>query len=72
MQSAVWLVLLVEDKGWLSYMSCELAGIPAGVWPCGTIMLLAELYISESKCQVYGSVHGLLHEHPMNTASISK
>ncbi len=64
MQSAVWLVLLVEDKGWLSYMSCELAGILAGVWPCGTI--------SESKSQVYGSVHGLLHEHPMNTASISK
>ncbi len=53
-------------------MSCELAGILAGVWPCGTIMLLAELYISESKSQVYGNVHGLLHEHPMNTASISK
>ena len=32
-------------------------GILAGIWPCGIITLLNELYISESKSQVYGAIH---------------
>ena len=33
------------------------SGILAGIWPCATITLLAELFTSESKAQVYGPVH---------------
>lgn len=29
-------------------------GILAGIWPCGIITLISELFISESKTQVYG------------------
>ena len=39
-------------------------GILAGVCPCGVIVLLSELYGSESKLQVYGCVHNHLKCHP--------
>ena len=32
-------------------------GILAGLRPCGMIVLLTELFRSESKAQVYGSLH---------------
>lgn len=33
-------------------LNCCAAGILAGIWPCG---IISELYISESKSQVYGN-----------------
>ncbi len=47
-------------------------GILAGVWPCGTITVLSELFLSEGKGQVYGTIHGLLQEHQENTTQLSK
>lgn len=47
-------------------------GILAGIWPCGTITLLTELFVSESKAQVYGAVHDFLRSNPGSTADISK
>ena len=37
------------------------AGIVAGVWPCGIITFLGEIFGSESKSQVYGLLHAFLH-----------
>ena len=45
----------------------SISGILAGVWPCGVITLLSELFISESKSQVYGHLHSFLQSAP-NTA----
>ena len=33
--------------------------ILAGVWPCGVIVFIAELFVTESKAQVYGILHNL-------------
>ena len=38
-------------------------GILMGAWPCGKIVMLGELYGSESLSQVYGQVHTLLQEN---------
>ena len=43
-----------------------------GAWPCGTIVLLNELFGTESKSQVYGSIHTLLAENEKNTGGIGK
>ena len=43
-----------------------------GAWPCGTIVLLIELFGTESKSQVYGSIHTLLAENEKNTGGIGK
>jgi hypothetical protein len=47
-----------------------LTGILAGIWPCGTICLLSELFGSESKQQVYAMLHTFLCEN--KTADLSK
>lgn len=44
-------------------------GILAGIWPCGVITLLEELYLAESKSQVYGSLHNHIQR---NSESLSK
>lgn len=49
-----------------------LTGVLGGVWPCGIITLLDELYIAESKSQVYGSIHNLLWSNPSHTENISR
>ena len=36
-------------------------GLLAGIWPCGIITLIEELYKSESKAQVYGCLHGFIY-----------
>ena len=46
--------------------------ILAGIWPCGTITLLTELFVTESKAQVYGAVHDFLDSNPGSTADISE
>lgn len=47
-------------------------GILAGLWPCGTISLLCELFIAESKAQVYGHLHSALQEAPGTRDNLSK
>jgi len=39
-------------------------GILAGLRPCGVIVLLCELFTSESKSQVYAQLHEFLINHP--------
>jgi hypothetical protein len=47
-------------------------GILAGAWPCGTIALVAELFGSESKSQVYGSLHTFVQENKEATSDLCK
>ena len=47
-------------------------GIVAGMWPCGTISFVDELFRSESKAQVYGSLHTYFYTNPVSTKDISK
>ena len=47
-------------------------GILAGAWPCGTIALIAELFGSESKSQVYGSLHTFVQENHEATSDLCK
>ena len=46
-----------------------LTGIVAGMWPCGVITFLSELYVAESKTQVYGALHDFMQK---NTAHLSQ
>ena len=46
-------------------------GLLAGIWPCGIITLIEELYKSESKAQVYGCLHGFIYNNAV-TAGIGK
>lgn len=50
----------------------NVTGILAGMWPCGIVTLVDELYRAESKTQVYGSVHSLMHANPSHTSDISE
>ena len=47
-------------------------GIMAGMRPCGVIVLLSELFISESLPQVYGSLHQFYVGNPAAASKISK
>ena len=47
-------------------------GVLAVMWPCGTIVLLAELFRAESKSQVYAIVHELLSKHTDLLDNLSK
>ena len=40
-------------------------GILAAAWPCGTIILISELFRSESISQVYGNLHQYFNDNPM-------
>ena len=44
----------------------------AGIWPCGVITLLDELYISESKSQVYGAIHSFFLNNENSMSDLSK
>lgn len=52
--------------------SSNLVGILAGMRPCGVIVLLGELFVSESKNQVYGYLHSFFAMHPDVAKSIGK
>ena len=54
------------------YIALWFTGILAGVWPCGTISMLSELFGAESKGQVYGYLHSYLFDNEHSTATISK
>ena len=47
-------------------------GILAGVRPCGIIVFLSELFISESKTQVYGALHSFYKLVPTVASKIGK
>ena len=47
-------------------------GILAGLWPCGVVVFVAELFVSESKAQVYGILHNLCQTYPESTKDIRK
>ena len=48
------------------------SGIMAGIRPCGVVVLLSELFISESLPQVYGSLHQFYVSNPAAASKISK
>ena len=47
-----------------------IVGILAGLRPCGVIVMLSELFTSESKAQVYAYLHDLFLQYPINLVSI--
>ena len=49
-----------------------ITGILAGMWPCGIVVLLHELFVAESKSQVYAAVHDLLSSYPFVADALSK
>lgn len=49
-----------------------ITGILAGMWPCGVITWLNELFVSESKSQVYGQLHDFLKTAPITASNISR
>ena len=46
-------------------------GIVVGAWPCGTIVMLGEVFGAESKAQVYGTIHAL-HQNKNATQGLGK
>lgn len=47
-------------------------GIVVAAWPCGQIVMLNELFGSESKSQVYASIYSLFYNNRSETDDISK
>ena len=47
-----------------------LSGIVVGAWPCGTIVMVGELFRAESKSQVYGNIHTFLQENGQATDNL--
>ena len=57
----------------LKYINAHLKiGVLAGIRPCGVIVLLAELFSSESKTQVYGHLHQFVQSNTEVANNISK
>lgn len=48
------------------------AGILAGMWPCGIITFIRELFIAESKSQVYGHIHQFLQNNSETASHLRK
>ena len=42
------------------------------VWPCSVVTLLSELYIVESKIQVYGALHAFLRGNEAALTALHK
>ena len=49
-----------------------MAGILAGVWPCGTVTMLGELFSAESMTQVYAFLHTFIYENKEALTNLSK
>lgn len=47
-------------------------GILSGMWPCGIVVMLTELFSAESKSQVYAALHQLLRNHFSGSSKLSK
>ena len=53
-------------------ISVHVSYYQAGIWPCGVITLLAELFVSESMSQVYGALHNFLHTNLKETGDVGR
>ena len=42
------------------------------MWPCGIVTLISELFLAESKAQVYGHLHQFLQSVPTTASNLSK
>lgn len=47
-------------------------GVLAGIWPCGIIAMVAELFGSESLSQVYGHLHTYMNKHAEHLSNLSE
>ena len=47
-------------------------GVLAGMWPCGIVVMLTELFTAESKSQVYAVLHELLSNHTTIASNLSE
>ena len=47
------------------------SGVLAGIWPCGVITMLSELFVAESKSQVYASLHEYCRRNSAHLSSLS-
>ena len=47
-------------------------GVLAGMWPCGIVVMLTELFTAESKSQVYAALHELLSNHTTIASNLSE
>ena len=47
-------------------------GILAGVWPCGVITLIGELFIAEAKTQVYGFLHSIIDNNRAELSNLGR
>lgn len=54
---AITMEYLADVSNFCLNLTLYYSGILAGMRPCGIIVLLSDLYIAESKSQVYGSLH---------------
>ena len=50
----------------------SVSGIVVAAWPCGQIVMLNELFGSESKSQVYASIYSFFYNNRSETEDISK
>ena len=48
-----------------------IAGVLAGMWPCGIVIMLTELFTAESLSQVYAAIHELFTNHSAITKNLS-
>ena len=50
----------------------HVSGIVVAAWPCGQIVMLNELFGSESKSQVYASIYSFFYNNQSETEDVSK
>lgn len=71
----VWTIeLLVGNSFWIN-VQCSRSnntGILAAMWPCGVVTFVRELFLAESKSQVYGHLHQYLQSNPVTASHLSK
>ena len=46
------------------------SGVLLGAWPCGTIVMIGELFGAESKSQVFGQLHSFLADNKEATSEL--
>lgn len=54
------------------FLYCARSGVLAGMWPCGILVMLVELFTAESKSQVYAALHELLYNYDNIAKNLSK
>ena len=53
-------------------MCSSTQNILAGLWPCGVIVMLSELFSAESKSQAFAALHEVLTNNKDTMCSLSK